>query len=557
MRKFYLAIIYLTGTSALLVAQNRFPGDYDPNTHLHFIPCPYNSADSVWMYDGFEVFYTLDDLPSGIIDSTQCIDFGKFENQHFRISGDDIEAERPLFIEWENSDSNSGFTFLSHNVATFITSLQGTAMTLDTGMCPYGPCTQSSFEVLHEVAPDSFQTSTIDLAFSYVSSSYYQLNNECWPTRKFANSEVLRFKSSLLPSGSGDIRVNAYVDSWYDLYLMDSIYFENARVSDTVFDFTESYYWANLLFAHLDDSIPSSQNIYYHQFSPEPNTDSSQHLTVHFGEQNHVIFEPFVNIQGGMPLLDSIRHTVEVINNGSDFCFAPFVELMFFSHSGFTHQKGSIYPEGNACFMFRNGSQLKISKGASFYYGQDGDGILALNNGSQLIMEPESKLIFGSNLIFMNKDKLSPSDYQTILPRGTHIQFLPGAKITTQFSGKENFKWKILMHGGTIDLSALSSDDQLEIELVYPATTNDLGKDLVVIGNPISDVLNFTFAASQSEVLNLQILNASGGFLMSKEFYCVPGLNELEVDLFELPASPYLMHFSGNTSTVYKTLIKL
>jgi hypothetical protein len=229
---------------------------------------------------------------------------------------------------------------------------------------------------------------------------------------------------------------------------------------------------------------------------------------------------------------DSVRHTVNLVNNNGSFCL-NFVDLIFEGGDRYIHNGGDLDMNNSfSCMQFRRGSALRVGAGQTLHYGSNGSGMLALCAGGSLELEPGATLVVDCilNLSECNND-LPPQQIYMDLPPGTRLAFTENARLTNRFSLGQQMKLNVRMLGGTLDDALLSPDDRAVINRIWPAPAPDFSENAVLAPNPFSENINLRFNAAAAGQLRLRLTDVGGRVVFDKTASAAEGMNE-----WELPA---------------------
>ena len=306
-----------------------------------------------------------------------------------------------------------------------------------------------------------------------------------------------------------------------------------------------------------DDTVyPSSNNIYYIEGRPEPNTDYSADVNLIVEEQFSLLFQPYTALRGALVEgSDTLRHIVNLINNGNDMCLSGIVDFVFDDDAKFIFKGGNINFEGkSACLMFKNKGALVVGENHTLYYGQNGKGILALQPGGEIILEKNSELIIDNTLWLQGflSEKYEPQFYIDLQPSMT-LTFGEHARILNLLSHSENTKLNVFMNGGTLNDNNLSADSRNLINRIYPKPAERFLDNITIYQNPVSSELTFGFLADEVGNLKLELFDMNGKLVSFKNYNVEKGHSKNTHSLDNLPTGIYVLKLgAGQQSAVVK-----
>jgi hypothetical protein len=529
-------------------AQPQLPGMWPSDTIS--IPCPYDTTVIIRTYQGWEAYHTLDDSWHGIRDSTFCIDLVHLNQSGWpspRILFDQIDVDRPVFLRALLTDENA-LPLTADNQYTIGFSAYGPT-SFDLGDCPDGPCTSMRAAIRipdeagsgtdlrwHETAP------TDDMWAAYPF-------NLCLPTEKFEMNDLREFIVSLKavapqPGGSFSLWSPEIsdLDLFSDLIRLTEDVLPQYAIGPATYLFNGSW-GANYLVMHEDEGYPSPDNISYLDFLPQPNVAEQVPLSVTLAEYSGFNFQPYAQLRGGLVAgSDSLRHPLEVINEGADLCLSSqIVELVWEPGDRYVHRAGHLEFHGlRSCFMFKPGSALVMDNNSVLHYGRNGRGMLALFEGSNFEMRANSHLLLEGPLVLLDPpDMEEAKDMRIVLRDNARLTFLRGSRIMNHSSLGGNKKLVVILDGGHIDLHGLELEDRekvVVIRLPVERVTN-----AVLLGNPVGEELVMSLASREAGTLMLRCLDPLGRSVMATDIGLGEGENLIRVPVHHLKSGAYLV----------------
>jgi hypothetical protein len=186
-----------------------------------------------------------------------------------------------------------------------------------------------------------------------------------------------------------------------------------------------------------------------------------------------------------------------------------------------------------SCIRIEKDATLRINENSHFDYGYNGEGMIALNSGSSLILEKNASIEFNSIFsMWENPWEESPSNIEIYVNPGNKLVFGKYASIANK-SIDNRMKLVIHANGGLVDLSGLSDADLEHVIVVYPTQTSDL--EILQCTSLTSDRSIFTAIHSASEGIAKYLLcDMSGREIEKGEIKMNSGYNTFH---FNLPSS--------------------
>lgn len=557
MKRSYFGLILLLFSSTATFSQNGFPW-VDPDTLLNFIACPFDSTDSIWMYEGFKVYHTQNDQPDGPVDSSYCIGFGQSQSGfHSYIDGNSINHQKPLFISWGESPELSGLQMHEHSVFDLKLSIySSTANLFDTVNCSNSNCVRYSAFFEKEITQDSSVHMRYNDASTWYGSgqsgSWYEGSTRCHPTEKHPNHFDSLFVK--IDVGSNDSFRVAFTLEFGQHQIIDTSELEQFATEPFTYHFPE--WWdPNYLFIHPDSSIPSAQNVHYYDFLPTTNTDSADTITITTGSFVSLVFESFVQFRGGLPLQDSNRHVLNVVYDSAEYCMYGIVERVFGAQTNLIHKSGPLTVRDRACVMFMNDSELRLTENSVMHYGLDGSGMLALRPLSQIKMRKGSRMIFQSKLVLLDESNTLQDEYVIRLPEGSQFEFANGSSITNQFCANPSAKVVFVLAGGHVDLGGLDETSRQLVEIRYEQPSR-LQNSSLEINNPAYDFIEFEIESATDQHAFLSLFDIHGKTILNRSIRLSKGQNVIMEDVSSIPPSLYMVSVHNGYSSALGKVVK-
>ena len=538
----------------LAIAQPQLPGMYPQDTITRV--CPGDSSIHVLTYQGWEAYQTFDDLWVGPRDTSVCIDLAHVEGSYVQsyINTDQVDASRPVFVRWL-SDSASALPLTPNDEFALDASTYAPNGFDDTNTCPGGFCTgvQAAVRIPH------WSGEGTDLRWyqsAYNGNSWLSTPlHLCIPTEHFPQNDLAEVIYSLKSAtGNPGENLQLYSPELTDLgangnlALLTQDLFAQYQTGPSSYELNPYFFFGfNFLAMYPDTTYPEINNIRYLELSPSPNTPDSQQVTLTLSPEIGLNFQPYTDLRGGLVVgSDTLRHSINVINNGADLCLTyMWIDLVIGPGDQYTHQAGHVDFAGErSCMQFKPDATLEVVSGTTFYYGDDGRGMLALNAGCHVQLDANAELnMHGTMVLMAPTNATQTEDLRIVLKDGAKLTFAPGSHIINGSGFGQGMMLDILEDGGKLDLSGLSGPDRLKVRVTeLPAT--DVAP-VLVLGNPVGEALNMELAVRQNGTCNVHALDAAGRTVANATFQLVAGRNTIGLPTANWLPGTYLVELRG------------
>jgi len=542
----------------------------NPNfSESEWVTCPFDSTQTILTPKHWFAYQTQNSKWDGPMDST-CLTFKDTLNQLF-VELDQVDISKPIFIKSLMDDSTK--VLLEKNQvyeANARMSFGDLTFPNFSPNCENGLCTGILVGI--EI-PDSTGTGTdlrinVDPA-TFGGDNFYTL---CMATEKFDSSylkEVIFKFSQLGMNGNDRMFAPIIFDFFYSDFppigkinsdtIISPLWSPNdstynlpiKEIAEVELGFTYSY-----LVMYIDSTYPSPN---YPSFIDINLIDTTQQNINIFIDFETLHFQPFANIRGGLVEgNDSLRHILNLINNGGGLCFDFFAELTFDGQSNYVHNGGSINFQGkNACMQFSQGSKLVVGEDTFFEYGNNGLGMLALRTGGSIEIGKNATL-FIDNILRMHEFQEENESQQIYmdLNKGSSLIFGENAKIHNDYSIDQNMKLNVLMNGGILDDSKLSPEDRTKINLIYPEPPTQIQDNVNIFPNPTTQFLNYSFILENDATVTIEMYDVTGRFIFSKKENGQKGWNEFQTDISDFPLGVYFLKVKMNDEEMVTKIVK-
>jgi len=306
-------------------------------------------------------------------------------------------------------------------------------------------------------------------------------------------------------------------------------------------------YYDNYLLPYISPTYPSSEHISYFDLAPQIASDTAQTISVVVEEYRTLVPQLFTAFRGGLvSTTDTLRHRVELINNGGNLCL-QWIEITFDDNTKYLHKAGSIDMRGDAsCMMFKAGATFEIAEDAQLDYGKNGMGFLAMKQGSQTILRNGAEMTINNTLVLQLSPTADHTQPTVFLYPGSTLRFSPEGNLEAW--GSDELRLRVMMLGGVIDDSELSDSERALIERVYPDKAASQLENLVVIKDSSLDALRIYMDVAEETAGVVSITDLSGRVIFEEAIRLYPGYYYHTLDLASLPAGWFVATVSTGDS---------
>lgn len=557
----HIALLFLLCFSLTLKSQQ--PIYYSDFLTLDVFNCPFDSTVQIIRPADWEFYQTTNGLWDGPHDSTRCIsiDYDGFSNK-IDVPLSQLDLSEPLFVLSHDLGTSIPMLPNSSYVAALCAEqsgpdslkyVQGTA-------CSEGLCSGMFVQI---AIPDSFSNDYAATRFQtglakHIFFAPCEGVNTCFPTEKFAHQALRRLLLKYtFPNKPGVANEHLYlsqvsIEAVPFSGLITSVNAEPDFLTNGVYEVpveaVSSSPFANVnILQYTADTYPDAQHLSYVEAQPTPNTSTPQTINLNVNIFQTLEVQPFTELRGGLVSgSDSVRHQVNVVNLGGDFCLNSFVDLIFNGGNEYQHGGGHLVMQNaRTCMQFRKGSDIRVLEGASLYYGNSGAGMLVLCEDSKLILERNARMIFDGLLSLSEcNGNTAPQEVFVDLLPGSELSFTDQAVLTNQYSQFGNVTLGVRMLGGILDDGALPAAQRSLIRRIYPLPAATFEDNIRFFPNPFAETAQVRYIAGQDEKLRLNWFDASGRLVKTENVAAVKGYNEWAPDL-PACAGVYLLEITG------------
>ncbi|MGB4831427.1 MAG: T9SS type A sorting domain-containing protein [Chitinophagales bacterium] len=556
MKTFYILIALLL-LKPLGISAQQIPDQEDVGDLIN-VPCPFDPVHFVDLATGWIAYQTLDNTSFGPVDTTLCIST-KADPDYYGISFDidEMDTSKPVFLKAVFNDTNK--IKLDSNFVYHL-SLYG----LNFYDFEYGSDTIEYYKsaiILGLEHLDSTDTVyVIDQQYIGLNSGNY--NSEiCFASSKFEEQYISSFiyKFNLAMDVDDIIYFYPpYVQPVYETNIIEDFIGGGFFGADDHYNinFTD---WVGMTQYHLGvydkPDYPSVLTIDTLLALPEPNTDYSKIIDITFSNFNTFLQQNYTLLAGGMPLVDTIPHAVNLILE-DDGIMCEAYDVIYGNRVAFIYRGGMIdLPTPGYCFNFYPGSTFIVDDDAKLQYGLSGSGMLWLHAGSTIELRKNAKLIIGNIVKISDASDKFDNVYIT-LDQGDSLIFQNGSHIKLD-TATDNMFICLYMKGGYADISGLPLSEQKYIRFIYPNPKPEPINLLTLYPNPFEEYVVVEFAMEISEQVTINIYNLKGEQVYSQKESTLAGINSFAIPLQSLHSGNYLIEISNGNRKVVQNLVKL
>jgi len=492
-------------------------------------PCPFDSTQMLLQFDAWEIYQTIDDRWDGIVDSSRCFEVKEYTSNNFEIELAQINPNRPLFIRNRIDDLNK--IPLNPNMlyapGLWHTLTGTTSLNLATN-CSGDFC--SGLIVGVDIPDESGsgrdrRINSAPLKLDNFNDFEFCMITEYFPDN-FLRDFVLKFSFDIISSNS-TLRIGSVANNEvYEYGTIDEVaaspsYFDGTDYQVPLLDFSQGSIWTgNMVLLYNAPTYPSPTAPSYVNVSPSPNTAQQENMNLYIDTWQVLTPQPFTYFRGGLiEGSDSLRHMVNLINNGGHLCIFSIVDLVFGGGTRYVHQGGKIdFVNNFSCIQFLDGGVLEVADDTDLHLGKRGVGALALRQGGSIEIGKNSSLTIDLQ-VWMNESRgvRTPHQIYVSLNRGSRLIFTEDAQLSNYGSIDGQMKLNVYMNGGILDDSQLSPKERALINRIYPAPEGPFANQLELFPNPASDQCNISLVLAEEELVSIQIFDIYGKVIYQKE----------------------------------------
>ena len=493
--------------------------------------------------DNWEVFQTDNNISSG----TKTILCAEFQDADSEINISTAEEGKVIFIE---SIESLDIPITDNNIFSLSTLI----MAPEELFCDCS--TECTLDVCNEIIvifKGDINGITLRDTISIMSSEFSNFNGvdrnifeSCFVTPPYDNLVIDKISISVFPQeidASSYIKVNSLFFSDvedYNFYFDDATFMNHVIpdafrlgiayvVRPTFFtEFQDAFYFGHIKVLNSNLRDPSNNEKFYYEITPEDST-AQKIINIINTNFSQLVFQKDAHLRGALVSLpdnDTLRHRVNLVNDGANMCIAGLVDLIIDNENEFRFKSGSIHFSNDmSCVQIRKKAKLVIDKGAYLHYGNNGIGLLSLRSGAIISIEDNAALYFDGELVMPDNNI---SKVTVKLNSNQSLKFSPSSKIKTYHP---DAKLTIYMEGGHLDISQLRPEYYQYLDIIYPEQLTSNPKSIVLYPNPASEILTL-FIEQENIGSTISIYNQIGN-RMTNIIYLENRINEIDISALE------------------------
>jgi len=478
-------------------------------------------------YTNWDVYQTTDDTYQG----TPIENCAPLNNQDLDISS--FEVLKPIFYV---SDSDLNLELEPNTMYNFAGSVRANPSVLCDCSSSCNSTLCDEFTIFIEGTLDGAITfDTITLSNS-LSNNFFgeknQFTEACWVSSKLENQKITKIIFRVTPE---EIFPDAYLkfNNIFIRNMDDESFFigentfinkviSNDNLTNVSYIVRPTFFLEELVFdptfghvkvLHDLPGLASKENARYYDLIPEDSTNQKI-INIINTEFSQLAFQDFTYLRGGLVSIagnDTLRHRLNIVNDGADLCLPPFIEMPFASEDAFIFKSGTLnFGNEATCLQFKEKAKLIVAENAHLDYGNRGHGLLAFKPGGSIFLEEKASMHFDGHLIILgnNEKPISVS-----LKEGNKLSFGQDASIKAY---QNEAVLTIYMEGGILDINDMDPQYYPNLNIVYP-DQNTEKSSILLYPNPTSESLNiqsierctdcsFTIYSSQGQAVTNEIL---------------------------------------------------
>lgn len=560
-------ITRITLLNVCLTLNILFPG----NIFCQQIPSAdaYTAEDTVCIWDNtvsftttkkYTAYQTTDNTFNGPIDSNYCVSL-RYEEAFSGLSfwPADFDLSRSIYIKAQINDNEQiplekdAVYMLEED---FLNSTDGLIFGND---CPELIC---SGLIIGITIPDSTLTSDTT-RWHVISGDSYDYNT-CFATEKFEDQKLnsLIYKFTINPDLVEVAKDYSppYINQLGDVQLitdLTNVYGNYVGGEYNVYDYYFLSYPIGVL-KYDNLTYPSTSYFDYIDVSPNPNTTDVQIINLTINEGYTLLTQPYVQLRGAQVEGDTLRHEVNLINNGGTFCVSV-AEMIFDGNTHYIFKKGAMdLYSPMSCLMFRNGASIEVADDGHLAYGKNGTGVLGLGSGGTIKIGKNASLTINNRVsIIKNPNSVYSGDIYMNLNKGSKLTFGQGASITNDEKSLSGGHLCIYMNGGELDMSGLDDFSRQLIRLIYPEQEKTMSANMHVYPNPVQNSFTVEIVSVEATTGEINITGLNGAVIYTKKYELEAGINAIKIQIQDLKPGAYTIQCKTNAENGSTTFVKL
>ena len=560
-------ITRITLLNVCLTLNILFPG----NIFCQQIPSAdaYTAEDTVCIWDNtvsftttkkYTAYQTTDNTFNGPIDSNYCVSL-RYEEAFSGLSfwPADFDLSRSIYIKAQINDNEQiplekdAVYMLEED---FLNSTDGLIFGND---CPELIC---SGLIIGITIPDSTLTSDTT-RWHVISGDSYDYNT-CFATEKFEDQKLnsLIYKFTINPDLVEVAKDYSppYINQLGDVQLITDLTNVDGNYVGGEYNVYDYYFLSYPIGVLKYDNLtyPSTSYFDYIDVSPNPNTTDVQIINLTINEGYTLLTQPYVQLRGAQVEGDTLRHEVNLINNGGTFCVSV-AEMIFDGNTHYIFKKGAMdLYSPMSCLMFRNGASIEVADDGHLAYGKNGTGVLGLGSGGTIKIGKNASLTINNRVsIIKNPNSVYSGDIYMNLNKGSKLTFGQGASITNDEKSLSGGHLCIYMNGGELDMSGLDDFSRQLIRLIYPEQEKTMSANMHVYPNPVQNSFTVEIVSAEASTGEINITGLNGAVIYTKKYELEAGINAIKIQIQDLKPGAYTIQCKTNAENGSTTFVKL
>lgn len=560
-------ITRITLLNVCLTLNILFPG----NIFCQQIPSAdaYTAEDTVCIWDNtvsftttkkYTAYQTTDNTFNGPIDSNYCVSL-RYEEAFSGLSfwPADFDLSRSIYIKAQINDNEQiplekdAVYMLEED---FLNSTDGLIFGND---CPELIC---SGLIIGITIPDSTLTSDTT-RWHVISGDSYDYNT-CFATEKFEDQKLnsLIYKFTINPDIAEVAKDYSppYINQLGDVQLITDLTNVDGNYVGGEYNVYDYYFLSYPIGVLKYDNLtyPSTNYFDYIDVSPNPNTTEVQIINLTINEGYTLLTQPYVQLRGAQVEGDTLRHEVNLINNGGTFCVSV-AEMIFDGNTHYIFKKGAMdLYSPMSCLMFRNGASIEVADDGHLAYGKNGTGVLGLGSGGTIKIGKNASLTINNRVsIIKNPNSVYSGDIYMNLNKGSKLTFGQGASITNDEKSLSGGHLCIYMNGGELDMSGLDDFSRQLIRLIYPEQEKTMSANMHVYPNPVQNSFTVEIVSAEASTGEINITGLNGAVIYTKKYELEAGINAIKIQIQDLKPGAYTIQCKTNAENGSTTFVKL
>lgn len=560
-------ITRITLLNVCLTINILFPG----NIFCQQIPSAdaYTAEDTVCIWDNtvsftttkkYTAYQTTDNTFNGPIDSNYCVSL-KYDEAFSGLSfwPADFDLSRSIYIKAQINDNEQ--IPLEKDAVYMLEEdfLNSTDGLIFGNTCPELIC---SGLIIGITIPDSTLTSDTT-RWHVISGDSYDYNT-CFATEKFEDQKLnsLIYKFTINPDLAEVAKDYSppYINQLGDVQLITDLTNVEGNYVGGEYNVYDYYFLSYPIGVLKYDNLtyPSTSYFDYIDVSPNPNTADVQIINLTINEGYTLLTQPYVQLRGAQVEGDTLRHEVNLINNGGTFCVSV-AEMIFDGNTHYIFKKGAMdLYSPMSCLMFRNGASIEVADDGHLAYGKNGTGVLGLGSGGTIKIGKNASLTINNRVsIIKNPNSVYSGDIYMNLNKGSKLTFGQGASITNDEKSLSGGHLCIYMNGGELDMSGLDDFSRQLIRLIYPEQEKTMSANMHVYPNPVQNSFTVEIVSAEATIGEIKILGLNGAVIFAKKYELENGINAIKIQIPDLKPGAYTIQCFTTMENGSTTFVKL